>query len=145
MARLCRSKQAGRIVLIVGVCSQTGGAQQTSRRSDSANYSTQNLHRQKSLIFTYIFQTFGRIQRFGAGEGNRTLVTCLGSKSSTIELHPHSATAVRPPLPPSALRVNPLLAARRQRAVSQIVSIATKVDVLATCGKLEIFSPSTMR
>ena len=24
----------------------------------------------------------------GAGEGNRTLVTCLGSKSSTIELHP---------------------------------------------------------
>ena len=27
-------------------------------------------------------------QDFGAGEGNRTLVTCLGSKSSTIELHP---------------------------------------------------------
>ncbi len=25
----------------------------------------------------------------GAGEGDRTLVTCLGSKSSTIELHPH--------------------------------------------------------
>jgi hypothetical protein len=25
----------------------------------------------------------------GAGEGNRTLVTCLGSKSSTIELRPH--------------------------------------------------------
>ena len=26
----------------------------------------------------------------GAGEGNRTLVTCLGSKSSTIELHPRA-------------------------------------------------------
>jgi hypothetical protein len=25
----------------------------------------------------------------GAGEGNRTLVTWLGTKSSTIELHPH--------------------------------------------------------
>jgi hypothetical protein len=30
----------------------------------------------------------GHATRFGAGEGNRTLVTCLGSKSSTIELHP---------------------------------------------------------
>ena len=28
-------------------------------------------------------------RKCGAGEGNRTLVTCLGSKSSTIELHPH--------------------------------------------------------
>ena len=27
---------------------------------------------------------------FGAGEGNRTLVTCLGSKSSAIELHPRT-------------------------------------------------------
>jgi hypothetical protein len=26
----------------------------------------------------------------GAGEGNRTLVSCLGSNSSTIELRPHS-------------------------------------------------------
>jgi hypothetical protein len=30
--------------------------------------------------------TAGR--NFGAGEGNRTLVTCLGSKSSAIELRP---------------------------------------------------------
>ena len=28
----------------------------------------------------------------GAGEGNRTLVCCLGSNCSTIELHPHSAS-----------------------------------------------------
>ena len=28
--------------------------------------------------------------RAGAGEGNRTLVCCLGSNCSTIELHPHS-------------------------------------------------------
>jgi hypothetical protein len=35
----------------------------------------------------------------GAGEGNRTLVTCLGSKSSTIELHPHIET------PPTASSV----------------------------------------
>ena len=54
-----------------------------------ANYSAQNLRRQKSPIFVYIFQTFRRIQRFGAGEGNRTLVVSLGSFCSTIELHPH--------------------------------------------------------
>ena len=30
----------------------------------------------------------------GAGEGNRTLVTCLGSKSSTIELHPPTGAAL---------------------------------------------------
>ena len=30
-------------------------------------------------------------------------------------------------------------------SASFTVSIATKVDVLATCGRLEIFSPSTMR
>ena len=29
-----------------------------------------------------------RGQEDGAGEGNRTLVSCLGSNSSTIELHP---------------------------------------------------------
>lgn len=29
------------------------------------------------------------IKLFGAGEGNRTLVSCLGSKRSTIELRPH--------------------------------------------------------
>ena len=56
-----------------------------------------------------------------------------------------SATVDLRPLPLSAARVNPLLATALQRAVSQIVSIATKVEVLATCGKLEIFSPSTMR
>ena len=33
---------------------------------------------------------------FGAGEGNRTLVTCLGSKSSTIELHPPDEDAQYP-------------------------------------------------
>ena len=30
--------------------------------------------------------------RHGAGEGNRTLVSCLGSNSSTIELHPRERT-----------------------------------------------------
>lgn len=32
-----------------------------------------------------------------------------------------------------------------QRADSRTVSIATNVEVLATCGKLDIFSPSTQR
>lgn len=32
-----------------------------------------------------------------------------------------------------------------QSCGSRTVSIATNVDVLATCGKLEIFSPSTAR
>ncbi len=36
-----------------------------------------------------MFQVFGQIQRFGAGEGNRTLVVSLGSCCSAIELHPH--------------------------------------------------------
>ena len=31
---------------------------------------------------------------FGAGEGNRTLVSCLGSNSSTIELHPRCCNYV---------------------------------------------------
>ena len=32
--------------------------------------------------------------RYGAGDGNRTHAICLGSKSSTIELHPHLVLAV---------------------------------------------------
>src|SRR5690606_36241589 len=72
----------------------------------------------------------------GAGEGNRTLVVSLGSFCSTIELHPRAVSGLcRLPARRSIL----------QRADSRIVSIATKVEVLATCGRLEIFSPSTIR
>ncbi|MDZ4138614.1 MAG: hypothetical protein U1D66_07010, partial [Erythrobacter sp.] len=42
------------------------------------NYSAQLLHRQKSLIFALIYQWFIGIQRFGAGEGIRTLDPNLG-------------------------------------------------------------------
>src|SRR5690606_14813782 len=37
-----------------------------------------------------VHQDRGR-RTVGAGEGNRTLVSCLGSNSSTIELHPRDA------------------------------------------------------
>jgi hypothetical protein len=42
--------------------------------------------------FSGDYQPFTGIAEWesGAGEGNRTLVTCLGSKSSTIELRPHA-------------------------------------------------------
>src|SRR5690242_686571 len=36
-----------------------------------------------------------RIVLIGAGEGNRTIVTWLGTKSSTIELHPRGAVMIR--------------------------------------------------
>ena len=36
------------------------------------------------------------MQAAGAGEGNRTLVSCLGSNSSTIELHPPSRSIMTP-------------------------------------------------
>jgi hypothetical protein len=48
-------------------------------KTKSANFSAQNLHRQKSLIFTFIFQIFERIQRFGAVKG-----TAIAPKNGTI-------------------------------------------------------------
>src|SRR5471030_193543 len=42
-----------------------------------------------------ITQGAGKPRSLGAGEGNRTLVVCLGSFCSTIELHPRSAHSTR--------------------------------------------------
>src|SRR5690348_12530374 len=43
--------------------------------------------------------------RHQAGEGNRTLVSSLGSYSSAIELHPHRRMMVARPLPPVQRRL----------------------------------------
>src|SRR5690606_31811138 len=58
------------------------------RAGDSANFSAQYLHRPKRPVFLVKFQMVRQIQRFGAGEGNRTPVLSLGSFCSAIELHP---------------------------------------------------------
>ena len=47
------------------------------------------------------FQQSLRAPKFGAGEGNRTLVVSLEGFCSTIELHPLAAPAQMPTPPPS--------------------------------------------
>lgn len=54
---------------------------------------------------TGTLQTFGKysitksrgifLPRLRAGGGNRTRASCLGSKRSTTELHPHNALIIR--------------------------------------------------
>lgn len=63
---------------------QEGGCLRWRKRSfpacphgGSANFSAQYLHRQKSRDFLVIFQMVRQIQRFGAGDGNRTRTASL--------------------------------------------------------------------
>src|SRR3970040_467820 len=56
----------------------------------------------------------------GAGEGNRTLVSCLGSNSSTIELHPHAAKS----MPRAAALATRRGRGPRREALSRIASEA---------------------
>ena len=51
---------------------------------------THYLNDQKSIAAAVATACLAKT-RSGAGEGNRTLVTWLGTKSSTIELHPRAA------------------------------------------------------
>ena len=55
--------------------------------------------KQNRINPNFYFLKKTRSVEIGAGEGNRTLVTCLGSKSSTIELHPQLPIFIRPTLP----------------------------------------------
>ena len=69
----------------------------------------------------------------GAGEGDRTLVTCLGSKSSTIELHPHVEYAGI--LHDKTINVITVFINGAARTFDQPVNITSLISLMELTGK----------